>query len=145
MICCYFPRARQADTGGSKQGKTILQLSPSISPVWQEYEEGGVTFGASLSFLLLSALCPPTSFPRHGSSTLQRSATLGSKFTCQAEKTTYLPHFYLSPLFSILLYALPCNLSSFKRTVTLTSPLGEARPGNGGPQPSGCSLQGHIN
>ena len=33
-----FPCARQADTGSSKQGKTILQLSPSILPVWQGCE-----------------------------------------------------------------------------------------------------------
>lgn len=42
------------------EGKTILQLSPSVLLVWQEYEWEGVFVSEPLSFLPLSALCPPT-------------------------------------------------------------------------------------
>lgn len=131
LICCYFPCARQADIRGSKQGKTILQchsLFACLAGVWMGW---GGCFGASLSFLLLSALCPSLSFPRHSSSTSRCGATVGSKFTCWAEKITYLLHFYRSPSSSIVLYVLPCNLSSFKCMVALTSALRETRPGNG--------------
>lgn len=145
LICCYFPCTRQADMGGSKKERQFCSYPSLFCQFGWSMDGRGCLFWSlcpSCCFLLFVLL---QSFPRHSSSISQHSATLGSKFTCQAEKTTYLPHFYRSPSPSIILYPLPCNLSSFKRVVNLTSSLAEAQPGNTALQPSGCSLQSHTN
>lgn len=67
---------------------------------------------------------------------------LGSKFTCQVEKTLYLLHFYKSLSFSVILHALPCNLPAFKHMVTMTSPLGDATEL---PSQVAAPSQGHVN
>lgn len=132
LICCYFPCTRHSDMGNSKNERQFCNCPVAklaVLSVWQEYEWQGVFVLEPLSFLLLSALCPATRFPRH-SSVSQHSAILGSKFTCQAEKTTYWPHFYRSPLSSTIFYPLLCNLSSLEHVVNLTYSLGEAQLGN---------------
>lgn len=86
LICCYFPCTRQADTGVSKKERQFCNCPPWFCQFGRSMNGRGCLFRSlcpSCRFLLFVL---PQSFPRHSSSVC---AMLGSKFTCQAEKTTY--------------------------------------------------------